>query len=404
MTFDDFDFEYDLMEGIDAMGYQNPTPIQQQAIPLILDHHDLIACAQTGTGKTAAFMLPILNKILLQNSQKINTLILVPTRELALQIDQQIEAMAYYIPVGSIAVYGGNDGIGWAKQKKAIQSGTDIIIATPGRLISLINMNVFDFSELKHLVLDEADRMLDMGFAEDIERIVKELPKERQTLLFSATMPHKIRTLAHKILHQPKEISIAISQPASGIKQEVYWVHDHQKEALLTDLLKQNNYEQIIIFCSSKLSVKSLYVLLKKSEWTIAAFHSDLNQNEREYLLLKFKNKHLRILIGTDVLSRGIDVQGIDLVLNYNIPPDPEDYIHRIGRTARASSTGTAISFINEKDRFRFKAIEKLVKAPIYQIALDAKYGPGPDPNAEVKRFNNFQKKKFYNKKNNSKK
>lgn len=386
MTFDDFKLEYDLLDGIDAMGYTKATPIQEQAIPRILNNEDLIACAQTGTGKTAAFVLPILNKILTSETKHINTLVLVPTRELAQQIDQQIEAMAYYIEVSSIAVYGGSDGITWEQQKRALKKGADIIIATPGRLIALLNMGAIDFSQLQHLVLDEADRMLDMGFVEDIERIVSELPKNRQTLLFSATMPPKIRTLASKILNNPVQISIAISKPAEGIVQQAYLAHDTQKDALLKGILNSGTFKSIIIFCSTKDKVKVVHQMLQKGKIDAKPFHSDLKQEEREEIMQQFKNKRIAALVGTDVLSRGIDVTGIDLVLNYDVPPDPEDYIHRIGRTARAETTGTAITFINDKDMYRFAAIEKMIERSIPKLPLPEGLGEGPVYNPLAKK------------------
>jgi ATP-dependent RNA helicase RhlE len=398
LTFDDFELDYDLLDGIDAMGYTKATPIQEEAIPRILNNQDLIACAQTGTGKTAAFVLPILHKIITSETKHINTLILVPTRELAQQIDQQIEAMAYYIEVSSVAVYGGSDGVTWEQQKRALKKGADIVIATPGRLIALLNMGAIDFSQLQHLVLDEADRMLDMGFVEDIERIVSELPKQRQTLLFSATMPPKIRTLAGKILNQPHQISIAISKPAAGIVQQAYLAHDTQKDTLLKGILTNGGFKSIIIFCSTKDKVKVVYSMLQRAKMDVKPFHSDLKQEEREQIMQAFKNKNISILVGTDVLSRGIDVTGIDLVLNYDVPPDPEDYIHRIGRTARAATTGTAITFINEADMYRFAAIEKMIERDIPKIALPEGLGTGPvyNPNAKKPAFRpGGGKKKF---------
>lgn len=386
MTFDDFELEYDLLDGIDAMGYTKATPIQEQAIPRILNNEDLIACAQTGTGKTAAFVLPILNKIITSETKHINTLVLVPTRELAQQVDQQIEAMAYYIEVSSIAVYGGSDGITWEQQKRALKKGADIVIATPGRLIALLNMGAIDFSQLQHLVLDEADRMLDMGFVEDIERIVSELPKNRQTLLFSATMPPKIRALAGKILNNPVQISIAISKPAEGIVQQAYLAYDTQKDALLKSILNSGTFKSIIIFCSTKDKVKVVYAMLQKAKIDAQPFHSDLKQEEREQIMQRFKNKNISALVGTDVLSRGIDVTGIDLVLNYDVPPDPEDYIHRIGRTARAETTGTAITFINDTDMYRFAAIEKMIEREIPKLSLPEALGEGPIYNPLAKK------------------
>src|SRR4051812_18484085 len=343
------------------MGYKQPTPIQEQAIPVLLDHKDLIACAQTGTGKTAAYLLPIIDHILHAPTRHLNTLIIAPTRELVLQIDQQIDGMGYFCSVGSIAIYGGNDGITWAKQQHALREGVDIICATPGRLIALLQSGDINFEHLQHLVLDEADRMLDMGFFDDIKTIINYLPKKRQTVMFSATMPPKIRQLATQITNNPVEVNIAISKPAAGVVQQAYLVHDGQKEDLLKSLLQNDDYQSVIIFSSTKEKVKKLEKDLKLIDRSVKAFHSDLEQPEREALMRDFKAKRLHILIGTDILSRGIDVDGISLVVNYDAPPDPEDYIHRIGRTARASKAGVAITFINERDQQKFGRIEALM-------------------------------------------
>jgi ATP-dependent RNA helicase RhlE len=311
LKFNEFNFNETLLEGLDAMGYDKATPIQEQAIPAILANKDLIACAQTGTGKTAAYLLPILHKIAEQQSSHIDTLIIAPTRELAIQIDQQVEAFAYFTNTSSIAVYGGGDGMAWEQQKKAITKGVDIIIATPGRLISMLGSNTADLSKLKHLVLDEADRMLDMGFSDDILRIISYLPKNRQTVLFSATMPPKIRMLANKILVNPEQINIAISKPAEGILQQAYVVYDNQKLPLLKQILKQGDYKSVIIFASTKESAKKLEIDLRQAGVQIKSFHSDLEQNVREEIMRQFKNRQLQVLIGTDILSRGIDVDGI---------------------------------------------------------------------------------------------
>lgn len=394
MTFEDFDLDYGVLDGIEAMGYRAPTPIQQQAIPTILAGHDLIACAQTGTGKTAAFVLPILDKILQTPKGGINTLILVPTRELAMQIDQQIEAMSYYVEVSSIAVYGGGSGQNWNQQKQALTKGADIIIATPGRLIAQIQMGGMDFSYLHTLVLDEADRMLDMGFYDDLVRIISELPKERQTLCFSATMPPKIRTLTKQILRNPTEINIAISQPAAGIRQLAYYAFDEQKLKLVGRILKEGDFKSVIIFSSTKDKVKRLEGELRRVGVEAKAFHSDLEQDAREVLMQAFKAKRVNVLVGTDVLSRGIDVEGIELVLNYDVPPDPEDYVHRIGRTARAERTGTAITFVNEADQRKFASIERLLGRKIEQVALPEELGPGPEWKAEAP-FKHRPKKQF---------
>ena len=379
MTFEDFDLDYNVLDGIDAMGYKTPTPIQQQAIPIILAGHDLIACAQTGTGKTAAFVLPLLDKILQTPAGGVNTLILVPTRELAMQIDQQIEAMSYYIDVSSIAVYGGGSGNNWNQQKQALVKGADIIIATPGRLIAQMQMGGLDFNSLRHLVLDEADRMLDMGFYEDLVRIVSMLPKDRQTLCFSATMPPRIRSLTASILRNPQQVSIAVSKPAEGIRQLVYMTFDEQKLKLAGQLLKEGDYKSVIIFSSTKEKVKKLEGELRRVGITAKAFHSDLEQDERERLMQGFKSKRIPVLVGTDVLSRGIDVDGIELILNFDVPPDPEDYVHRIGRTARAERTGTAITFVSPKDLRRFTTIESLIGREVERMPLPEGYGPAPE-------------------------
>ena len=358
------------------MGFEKPTAIQEQAIPIILKKQDLIGCAQTGTGKTAAYLLPILNNIIHSDHRHLNTLIIVPTRELVQQIDQQVEGFAYFTGVSSIPIYGGGDGAVWDQQKKALEAGVDLIIATPGRLIAQLASGVINLKYIQHLVLDEADRMLDMGFHDDIIRIIKNLPENRQTLLFSATMPPRIRSLANKILRNPQEVSLAISKPAEGILQEAYLVRDDQKEKLITKLLNDFSYPSILIFASTKDNVKHLGRLLPKLGLPSKAIHSDLEQTEREEILREFKNKQLKLLIGTDVLSRGIDVEGIGLVINYDVPPDPEDYIHRIGRTARAESTGHAITFINERDQRRFFQIEKLIGKEITKVPLPADIGP----------------------------
>ncbi len=392
MTFSDFDFDPRLADGLSSMGYTKPTPIQAQSIPLILANKDLIACAQTGTGKTAAYLLPILHKILNTPTEErhLTTLVLSPTRELAVQIDQQVEGLAYFTGVSSIPVYGGGSGAVWNQQQKALVEGSDIVIATPGRLIALLQIGAINFKHLKHLVLDEADRMLDMGFYEDILRIISYLPRQRQTLLFSATMPPKIRTLANTILIEPEQISIAIAKPAEGILQQVYMVHDHQKIKLLKHILKGGDFPSVIVFASTKESVKQLDNELRRAGLIAKAFHSDLEQQEREVILREFKNKTLPMLIGTDILSRGIDVEGISLVVNFNAPHDPEDYVHRIGRTARAETTGTAITFINERDQRKFAAIERLIGRAIVKLPLPDSLGEAPayDPNqAPAKKF-----------------
>lgn len=389
MTFNDFNFDPSLMDGLQSMGYKQPTPIQQQAIPVIQAGKDLIACAQTGTGKTAAFVLPVLDKIIKAKKHGINTLIIAPTRELVLQIDQQIEGMAYFCGVSSIGIYGGNDGITWERQANALREGVDIVIATPGRLIALLQSGDVKFDTIEHLILDEADRMLDMGFSDDIKTILKYVPEKRQTIMFSATMAPKIRKLAAHMLTEPESINIAISKPASGIVQQAYVVYDNQKNNLLKEILKNEDFSSVIIFSSTKEKVKELYQTFKVLNYSVKGFSSDLEQAEREEIMRDFKAKRLRILIGTDILSRGIDVDGISLVVNYDAPPDPEDYIHRIGRTARAEREGVAITFINEKDQQRFAQIEALMGMDVNKLPIPEQYGKGPEYNPEA------NKKKF---------
>jgi ATP-dependent RNA helicase RhlE len=398
LTFSDFNFDSKLAEGLASMGYLNPTPIQELAIPVIMKKMDVIACAQTGTGKTAAYLLPILNNIVHSEKRHLNTLIIAPTRELAQQIDQQIEGFGYFLGVSSIPVYGGGDGAIWEQQKKALEAGVDIIIATPGRLMAQLASGVIKLDEVEHLVLDEADRMLDMGFYDDIVRIIKYLPAERQTLLFSATMPPKIRGLAGRILKNPQEINIAISKPAEGILQLAYSVYNEQKEKLINLLLKNNDYTSILIFASTKENVKKLDRSLQKIGLTAKAIHSDLEQVERENILREFKNKQLSILIGTDVLSRGIDVDGINLVINFDVPPDPEDYIHRIGRTARAATTGTAITLINPIDQRKFFRIESLIGKEIPKVSVPEELGAVPLYEPEKRTYEPTSPKKSFNK------
>ncbi|MFI5451201.1 DEAD/DEAH box helicase [Pedobacter sp. UC225_61] len=400
MDFKDFNFNPELLEGLMAMGFKNATPIQQQAIPLILAKKDLIACAQTGTGKTGAFLLPIMNLLTQKHERHNEVLILTPTRELAQQIDLQVEALSYFTNISSLTVYGGGDGVAYEQQKRSMREGVDIIIATPGRLISHLSSGLLKMDKLEYLVLDEADRMLDMGFYDDIMKIVGYLPQHRQTVMFSATMPPKIRKLAATLLKEPEQISLAISKPAEGINQQVYFVFDDQKVPLLTEMLKSATYKRIIVFAGRKEKVKELGKVFKKIGLKAAAFHSDLEQKDREAIMLDFKNSKLDVLIGTDVLSRGIDVTGIDLVINYDAPQDPEDYIHRIGRTARAETTGTAITLVNNKDKRKLANIEKLIERQIDRIPLPVNLGEAPkDEPATASDKPYVKKKKFFKKK-----
>ena len=361
------------------MGFEKPTPIQEKAIPVILENKDLIACAQTGTGKTAAFLLPIMNKIIKDHSDTIDTLVIVPTRELAIQIDTALQGFAYFTPITSIAIYGGNDGTSYEQEKKALTQGANIIIATPGRLIAHINQGYAKFKTLKHLVLDEADRMLDMGFSDDLNRIISVLPANRQTLLFSATMPPKIRTLADKILKSPEKINIAISKPAERVIQGAYVVHNAQKVELLRQLLTGKKLKSILIFSSTKSKVKELEKELKGLGMNVSAIHSDLTQDQRNEVLRNFRNRKLQILVATDILSRGIDIDSIELVVNFDVPGDAEDYIHRVGRTARAEATGVALTLIGPADQRKFKGIEDLIGDEIKKLPLPPSLGEGPE-------------------------
>jgi len=405
LIFTDFNFDERLLDGLNSMGFKSPTPIQAQAIPLIQSKHDLIACAQTGTGKTASYLLPVMDGICrLTKKPPISALILAPTRELALQIDQQIEGLAYFTGISSIAIYGGGSGIEYEQQRKSLREGVDIVIATPGRLIAHLNAGGVLFNDIQFLVLDEADRMLDMGFQEDLLHIIRKLPANRQTLLFSATMPGKIRTFAQKLLKNPQHVNIATSSPAEGILQQCYRVYDENKNSLLIDILKNGDYKSVIVFASTKEKVKRLDSDLKKTKLKVKAFHSDLQQDERQRILLDFKNRKLNVLVGTDVLSRGIDVDGIDLVVNFDVPGDPEDYIHRIGRTARAESTGTAITFVNNKDYGKFKSIEEHMDRKVDRIPLPDTIGEEPkEPVKSGNRSKNSKpnngKRKIFNKK-----
>ncbi len=400
IEFSSFNFEESLSGGLAAMGFKKPTPIQQQAIPVILDGKDLIGCAQTGTGKTAAFLLPVINDITKRNEEhdSISTLIIVPTRELAIQIDQQLEGFSYFTPVTSIAIYGGGDGSSYGREKDALTQGADMIIATPGRLISHLNLGYVDFTKVRTLILDEADRMLDMGFNDDIMKIVSFLPKERQSLFFSATMPPKIRKLTSVLLNDPLEINIAIAKPAKGLFHAAFIIYDGQKIALLKHLLKAKDLTAIIIFGSTKINVKNITRELKKTGFPAAEIHSDLSQDERERVLQEFRNKKLKALVATDILSRGIDIKGINLIINYDVPPDAPDYIHRIGRTARADSQGVAFTLVNEKDQYKFKQIEDMVGEEIRKIKLPDHIGEGPKYNPSANKGRGNWKKKSYKK------
>jgi len=400
MNFTTFKFGNELQEGLDIMGFDKATPIQEQAIPIIQEGRDLIACAQTGTGKTAAFVLPILDKLTtIHSSNKVKAIIIAPTRELAKQIDMQIEGFAYFTNSSSYPIYGGGTGVEFDNQKQALKKGADIIICTPGRLLAHLDFDYFDTSAVEFLILDEADRMLDMGFYDDIITITKQLPKKRQTLMFSATMPSKIRELATKLLKNPASISLAISKPAAGITQTAYMCHDSQKVNLVREILraKGKDISHILIFASSIKSVREIKKTLTKAGMRASEMHSGLEQEQREETIRDFKSKKIRILVATDILSRGIDIKGIELVINYEVPHDAEDYVHRIGRTARADSTGEAITFINPKQVRDFMDIEKLIEKEVPKLNLPQGFETAPEyqivPKEKKKKWQNFKKK-----------
>ena len=344
------------------MNFKEMTPVQEQTIPVMLEKRDIIGCAQTGTGKTAAYTLPLLNHLVQEGNPDncIRAVIMVPTRELAQQIDMQFEGFTYFLPISTCVVYGGGDGAGWDQQKRGLLMGADVVIATPGRLLSHLTNSGIDLSRVSYFILDEADRMLDMGFFDDIMQIVKHLPQERQTILFSATLPPKIRQLAKQILRNPAEINIAISKPNDAIVQSAYICYETQKMPIILELFAKNPDKKTIIFSSSKQKVKDLAYALKRQRLNVAAMHSDLEQEQRENVMLDFKNGKINILVATDIVARGIDIDNIALVINYDVPHDPEDYIHRIGRTARANADGVAITFVSEKEQGKFHRIEIL--------------------------------------------
>lgn len=379
MRFTEFNFSPALLEGIEASNYETATPVQEQVIPPILAGRDIIASAQTGTGKTAAFLLPVMNQLLNHHVDgQVGALIIVPTRELAIQIAQHIEGLSYFTHLSSIAIYGGNDAQNFVAEKKALQMGADIIVCTPGRMIAHLNMGYVNMKGLRFLILDEADRMLDMGFQDDINKIIKDLPAKRQNLLFSATMPDKIRQLARRILHNPVEINIAISRPPEKIVQKAFVVYEPQKLPLIVKLLRQTPYKNALVFCSRKQTVKQLTRELKKNKLVVEEIHSDLEQAQRESVLGAFAGGRIPLLVATDILSRGIDIDTIDLVVNYDVPGDGEDYVHRIGRTARAEAEGMAYTLIGEKEQNKFAVIEKLLEKEVEKAAVPVELGPTP--------------------------
>ena len=403
MTFEEFNINEKLLEAISYMHFEKASPIQEQAIPVAMEGHDVLACAQTGTGKTATFLIPILEDLVQNGAHGFTSLIVVPTRELAIQIDQELQGFSYFTDTTSKAVYGGDKGMDWDDQKRAFTEGTNVIVATPGRLIAHLRLGYVKCNNIRHLVLDEADRMLDMGFIDDIRQILGYIPKKRQTMMFSATMAPEIRKLANSILVNPQMISIAIAKPAEGVKQAAYMAHPYQKINLITHILAQNpDYDSILIFTSTKKLINSIVHSIRKTVpgIEVEGISSDFEQNEREDVLLRFKAKQTKILVATDVLSRGIDIKGINLVINFDVPRDAADYVHRVGRTARADAKGEAITFISEADIPKFVRIETLIEKSVEKLPMPAELGEAPvwkTPTEQPK------KKRFYGKHSNGK-
>ena len=381
MYFDELALSDEVLDALWDMHFDTCTPVQEQTIPVILDGHDVISCAQTGTGKTAAYILPLLTNLQYDNHDpnKLNAIIMAPTRELAQQIDQQMEGFGFYVPFSSVAIYGGNDSGAWGTQVTGLQKGADIVIATPGRLLSQMNIYDIDFSGVKYFILDEADRMLDMGFYDDIMTIVNKLPKARQTIMFSATMPTNIRKMAKAIMQHPVEVQIAISRPPESINQRAADIYETQKNDYLKLLLKERGLKKVIIFVGKKQKVKELARALRANHIDARAMHSDLEQKERDEVMLDFRNGKVDVLVATDIVSRGIDVDDIPLVINYDVPRDAEDYVHRIGRTARAENKGEAITLVSPEDKRFFNKIERFLQKTIDRVALPAELGAAPD-------------------------
>ena len=381
MFFDELPLADEILDALWDMHFDECTPVQEKTIPVILDGKDVISCAQTGTGKTAAYILPLLTNLLYDDHDpsKLNAIIMTPTRELAQQIDQQMEGFGFYVPFSSVAVYGGNNGQAWGTQSTGLQRGADIVIATPGRLLSLMNIYDIDFSGVKYFILDEADRMLDMGFYDDIMAIVNKLPKDRQNILFSATMPTNIRRMAKAIMNNPVEIQIAISRPPESIQQQAIDIFESQKTTYLKELLKERKLKKVIVFVGKKQRVKDLARALRAINIDARAMHSDLEQKERDEVMLDFRNNKVDVLVATDIVSRGIDVDDIPLVINYDVPRDAEDYVHRIGRTARAENEGEAITLVSPEDKNFFNKIERFLQKSIDRLPLPSSLGEAPD-------------------------
>ncbi|MBO6252021.1 MAG: DEAD/DEAH box helicase [Bacteroidaceae bacterium] len=403
MKFEDLDLHDDVLDALWDMHFEDCTPIQEQAIPVLLEGRDLIGVAQTGTGKTAAYLLPVLDKLATGDLPKdaIHCIIMAPTRELAQQIDQQMQGFSYYMNnVSSVPIYGGGDGVAFEQQKRGLTMGADVVIATPGRLLAHLSLGYVNLSKVSFFILDEADRMLDMGFYDDIMQIVNFLPKYRQTIMFSATMPEKIQQLAKKILDDPVEVKIAVSKPAEKIIQAAYICHEPQKLGIILSLFNETKPERVIIFASKKVKVKELANALRQKGLNADAMHSDLEQSQRDDVMYRFKAGKIDILVATDILSRGIDVDDIRLVVNYDVPYDCEDYVHRVGRTARANNDGLAITFVSDDQQTEFGKIEDFIGKNIYKIPVPAELGETPvyNPKKKKTRASSTPRKK-YNKK-----
>lgn len=388
MYFDELNLNENVLDALYDMHFDECTPVQEKCIPEILKGKDVLGVAQTGTGKTAAYLLPVLSKLDDGGypDKAINCLIMSPTRELAQQIDQAMQGFGYYLNgVSSVAVYGGNDGNRYDQEIKSLQLGADIIIATPGRLISHISLGNVDLSKVSFFILDEADRMLDMGFSDDIIKIAKKLPKTCQTIMFSATMPNKIEGLAKTLLKDPVELKLAVSKPAEKIKQMAYVCYETQKMGVVKDIFKNGDLQRVIIFCGSKIKVKQVAGALQRKHINCGEMHSDLDQATRDDVMFKFKSGQLDVLVATDIVSRGIDIDDIAMVINYDVPHDAEDYVHRIGRTARAARTGTAITFVSEDDIYYFQQIEKFLEKDVEKVALPVGLGESPEYKSDGK-------------------
>ena len=395
MRFDELDLSDDILDALDAMNFNECTPIQEHAIPVILDGRDLIAVAQTGTGKTAAYLLPVIDRLVDEPGPEdaVNCIVMAPTRELAQQIDRQMEGFAYFVPINSVAIYGGTDGATFAQQQRGLKLGADVVIATPGRLLAHLNMGYVDLSKVSYFILDEADRMLDMGFFDDIMQIVKQLPESRQTLMFSATMPPKIQQLAKAILKNPAEVKLAVSRPTEKIDQSAYVCYDPQKTPILKYLLKTFHSKRVIVFSASKLAVKELTRELRRSKIKTGEMHSDLEQAERDNVMLDFRAGRIDVLVATDILARGIDIDDISMVVNYDVPREAEDYIHRIGRTARANADGKAVTLVNERDQVKFGSIERFLGYEVRKDAVPQELGETPQYRPERRKKSGGGKK-----------